>query len=120
MNKKYFLLLYGVLTVGIAVALWGVNLWEAENIMYGLLIVPVQLGLMQLVFKHRDICGVLRESSSCCTICLIYAFNHQYYLCLFIYFLFNSTYHAYSYSLLREIHALCRCKLNHSEQASFS
>src|SRR5699024_10859473 len=54
MNKKYFLLLYGVLTVGNAVALWGLNLWGAENIMYGLLIVPVQLGLMQLVFKHRE------------------------------------------------------------------
>ena len=54
MNKKYFLLLYALLTVGIAVALWGVNLWGAENIMYGLLIVPIQLGLMQLVFKHRE------------------------------------------------------------------
>src|SRR5699024_2215184 len=53
MNKKY-LLLYGLLTVGIAVALWGLNLWAAENIMYGLLIVPIQLGLMQLVFKHRE------------------------------------------------------------------
>src|SRR5699024_6506317 len=87
MNKKY-LLLYGLLTVGIAVALWGLNLWAAENIMYGLLIVPIQLGLMQLVFKHRESAdSYVNHLVIVSSTLFIFLFIYTIFDSLFIYFL---------------------------------
>lgn len=54
MKSNNFLLLYVFLVFGLSVTLWGLELWQFENIFYGLFIIIFQIVLIDIIFKHRE------------------------------------------------------------------
>lgn len=53
-NKKRALLLYILLTISLAIILWGLGFWESKNIAYGFIIILSQIALIEIIFKHRE------------------------------------------------------------------
>ncbi|TMN20889.1 hypothetical protein [Lentibacillus cibarius] len=52
--KKWSLLAYIFLTIGLAITLWGLSLWEPEYIFYGSILALFQIVWVSLIFKHRE------------------------------------------------------------------
>ncbi|WP_117149135.1 hypothetical protein [Paraliobacillus zengyii] len=52
--KNWFLLAYVFLTIGLAITLWGLNLWELKYIFYVFILIMFQIAWVNLIFKHRE------------------------------------------------------------------
>lgn len=54
MKKLNFLLLYIFIVFSLSITLWGLDLWKAENILYGICLILLQIILINLILKHRE------------------------------------------------------------------